>query len=87
MPLFGTGIHLFSRKPCLQKVVITAEFIGLKDTFGHQKLREGIYTPGQINGQWSDEIKEAFLKWIDENPDKVPMSRKELDAYLKDRTW
>lgn len=71
----------------LEKVVITAEFIGLKDTFGHQKLREGVYTPGQIDGQWSDEIKEAFLKWVDANPDKVPMSREELDEYLKDRTW
>ena len=71
----------------LEKVVITSEFIGLKDTFGHQKLREGVYTPGQIDGRWSDEIKEAFLKWIDANPDKVPMSRAELDEYLKNRTW
>ncbi len=71
----------------LEKVVITAEFIGLKDSFGHQKLREGVYTPGQIDGRWSDDIKEAFLKWIDANPDKVPMSRKELDEYLKNKTW
>ena len=71
----------------LEKVVITAEFIGLKDTFGHQKLKEGVYTPGQIDGKWSDDIKEAFLKWVDSNPDKVPMSRKELDEYLKNRTW
>ncbi len=71
----------------LEKVVITAEFIGLKDTFGHQKLREGVYTPGQIDGKWSDDIKEAFLKWVDDNPDKVPMSKKELDEYLKNRTW
>ena len=71
----------------LEKVVITAEFIGLKDTFGHQKLREGVYTPGQIDGQWSDDIKEAFLKWVDANPDKIPMTRKELDEYLKNRTW
>lgn len=71
----------------LEKVVITAEFIGLKDSFGHQKLREGVYTPGQIDGRWSDDIKDAFLKWIDANPDKVPMSRKELDEYLKNRTW
>jgi 4-hydroxy-4-methyl-2-oxoglutarate aldolase len=71
----------------LEKVVITAEFIGLKDTFGHQKLREGVYTPGQIDGKWSDDIKEAFLKWVDANPDQVPMSRKELDEYLKNRSW
>ena len=71
----------------LEKVVITSEFIGLKDTFGHQMLREGVYTPGQIDGKWSDEIKEAFLKWVDSNPDKVPMSKVELDEYLKNRTW
>ena len=71
----------------LEKVVITSEFIGLKDTFGHQMLREGVYTPGQIDGRWSDDIKEAFLKWVDANPDKVPMSREELDEYLKNRTW
>jgi regulator of RNase E activity RraA len=71
----------------LEKVVITSEFIGLKDKFGHQMLREGVYTPGQIDGKWSDDIKEAFLKWIDSNPDSLPMSRKELDEYMKNRTW
>lgn len=70
-----------------EEVIITAEFIGLKDKFGHMKLREGTYTPGQIDGRWSDEIKKDFLKWVDKNPDEVPMSRKDLDEYLKERTW
>jgi len=71
----------------LEKVVVTSEFIGLKDTFGHEMLRTGVYTPGQIDGKWSDDIKEAFLKWLDENPDQIPMSRTELDEYMKNRTW
>lgn len=71
----------------LEKVVITSEFIGLKDKFGHKRLREGTYTPGQIDGRWSDEIKADFLKWVDANPDLIPMSRQELDEYLKGRTW
>lgn len=71
----------------LEKVVITSEFIALRDKFGHEMLRKGIYTPGQIDGKWSDDIKEAFLKWIDANPDLLPMSRKELDEYMKNRTW
>jgi regulator of RNase E activity RraA len=71
----------------LQDVLVNAEFIGLRDQFGHQRLREGKYTPGQIDAQWSEEIKKDFLKWIEENPTKVPMSKKELDAFLKDRTW
>jgi regulator of RNase E activity RraA len=71
----------------LEKVVITSEFIGLKDKFGHQMLREGVYTPGQIDTKWTDEIKEAFLQWLDSNPDQIPMSRAELDEYMKNRTW
>ena len=70
-----------------EKVVTNAEFIALRDQFGHQMLREGKYTPGQIDTQWTDEIKQSFLSWIDQNPDKLPMTRQELDAYLKDRTW
>ncbi len=71
----------------LEKVVITAEFIGLRDKFGHQRLREGKYTPGQIDGKWSDAIKKDFLKWLDEHPDLLSMSREELDAFMKNRTW
>jgi 4-hydroxy-4-methyl-2-oxoglutarate aldolase len=71
----------------LEKVVITSEFIALKDAFGHQRLREGRYTPGQIDGRWSDEIKADFLQWVDANPDLLPMTREELDEYLKGRTW
>ena len=71
----------------LEKVVITAEFIAMKDRFGHTRLREGKYTPGQIDGRWSDSIKEDFLNWVEANPELVPMTRSELENYLKGRTW
>lgn len=70
-----------------EKVVVNAEFIAMRDQFGHQRLREGKYTPGQIDGRWSDEIKQDFLQWVNDNQDKVPMTRAELDEFLKDRTW
>jgi 4-hydroxy-4-methyl-2-oxoglutarate aldolase len=68
-------------------LIINAEFIALRDQFGHQRLREGKYTPGQIDQQWSNDIKKDFLGWLDKNPGKLPMTRKELDAYLQSRTW
>jgi 4-hydroxy-4-methyl-2-oxoglutarate aldolase len=71
----------------VEDIILNAEFIALRDKFGHQRLREGKYTPGQIDTQWADEIKKDFLKWLDENPDKVPMSRQELDQFMKGRTW
>ena len=71
----------------LEEVVVNAEFIALKDAFGHQRLIEGKYTPGQIDTQWTDEIKKDFMQWIKDNPSKVPMSQEELEKFMKDRTW
>jgi regulator of RNase E activity RraA len=68
-------------------LVINAEFIALRDQFAIQRLKEGKYTPGQIDQQWTDEIKTDFLGWIDKNTDRLPMSRQELDNFMKNRTW
>ncbi len=81
-----TGV-LFIPAHLAEEVVERAEFIMLRDMFGHEMLREGVYTPGQIDGRWSDEIKVAFLEWVEKNSDELPMSKEDLDAYLKDRTW
>jgi len=70
----------------LDTVVLNAEFIALRDDFGHQRLREQKYTPGQIDTNWTDEIKKDFLKWLDEQKN-LPMTRKELDEYMKSRDW
>jgi regulator of RNase E activity RraA len=70
-----------------EKVIVTAEFIGIRDKFGIQMLKEGKYTPGQIDSQWSDQLKNDFLKWLDKNPKEIPMKRSELDEYMKKRTW
>lgn len=71
----------------VEEVVLNAEFIALRDQFGHQRLREGKYTPGEIDQQWTDTIKNDFLKWLDQNSGKLPMTRQELDVFMKNRTW
>ena len=70
-----------------EKVILESEFIALRDGFGHQMLREGKYTPGEIDQAWTDPIKKDFLSWIDKNPTKVPMPRADLDKLLKDKNW
>lgn len=81
------GGVIFIPPHLLEEVVINAEFIALRDRFGHQRLREGTYTPGQIDSQWTEEIKSDFLSWLEEHPELLPMSREELDAFLKERSW
>ncbi|GAA4907813.1 RraA family protein [Mucilaginibacter defluvii] len=81
------GGTLFIPASLAEEAVITAEFIVLRDEYGHQRLREGKYTPGQIDSQWTEEIKSDFIKWLNSYPGKLPMTRKQLDDYMKNRTW
>lgn len=70
-----------------EKVVKRAEAIMLRDRFGHQRLKEGKYTPGQIDGAWSDEIKADFFTWLKENMDDLPVPKKVIQEILEKRTW
>ena len=70
-----------------EKVILTAEFLSIRDKFAIQMLKEGKYQPGQIDNQWTDALKDDFLKWLDKNPNEIPMQRSELDEYMKKRTW
>ncbi len=71
----------------VEDLVITSEFTELRDEFGHQRLREKKYLAGQIDSEWSEEIKKDFLDWINHYPGKLPMSKEELDKYLKERNF
>ncbi len=66
------------------ELVISSEVTALRDQFGFQRLREKKYLAGQIDSRWSDEIRKDFVNWINNYPDdKLPMTRKELNDYLK----
>jgi len=70
-----------------QKVVETAEIVMLRDQFGHQRLREGTYTPGQIDSRWNEEIEQDFSRWLEENKTSLPVPEKRVEELLKNRTW
>jgi regulator of RNase E activity RraA len=70
-----------------EKVVKTSEIVRLRDMFGHLRLREQKYTPGQIDSRWSDEIERDFSRWLDQNIDKLPVPKAQIQEFLKGRTW
>jgi regulator of RNase E activity RraA len=70
-----------------EKVVKTSEIVRLRDMFGHQRLREQKYTPGQIDTRWSDEIEKDFSKWLNDHIDKLPVPKEQIQEFLKNRTW
>jgi len=71
----------------VEDLVITSEVTALRDEFGHQRLMEKKYLAGQIDSNWSEEIKKDFLNWLNNYPGKLPMTKKELDDYLKARNY
>jgi hypothetical protein len=69
-----------------EKVVKTSEITHLRDTFGHQRLREKKYTAGQIDTAWSEPIEQDFTQWLKDNKDHLPVAREQVEEILKERT-
>lgn len=67
-----------------REVVEQAELTALKDRFGFMRLKDGVYTAGQIDGQWEDPVTEDFHGWVKEIIDELPDYQQE---FLKSQDW
>jgi regulator of RNase E activity RraA len=65
-----------------EEVVVTAEIVALKDEFGHLRLKEGVYTPGQIDVPWTAPIKADFFKWLQDRPNRPPIPIERIEKQL-----
>ncbi|MEX0289647.1 MAG: RraA family protein [Flavobacteriaceae bacterium] len=70
-----------------EKVVVTSEVVRLRDLFGITRLKEGKYTPGQIDSKWTAEIEKDFSKWLQDHIDELPVPKAQIQELLKKRTW
>ena len=70
-----------------EKVVTVSEIVRLRDMFGHLRLKQEKYTPGQIDSRWSDEIEKDFSKWLNDHIDELPVPKEQIEELLKTRTW
>ena len=78
---------LFVPAHMAEQVVSTAEFVIRKDQFGFEMVRTARYSTGQIDSQWTDDIKTEFLKWLQKHPELGRMTKEELDRIMSKRTW
>lgn len=81
---YGT---IFIPAHLVEELVISSEVTALKDEFGHQRLREKKYLAGEIDSDWTEVIKKDFLNWLDNYPGQLPMTKKELNEYLKNTNF
>ncbi len=68
-----------------ERVVKRAEVVMLRDQFGHQRLKEGKYTPGQIDTSWTAEIEKDFTQWLKENQDRLAVPKEAVRELLEQR--
>ena len=78
---------LFVPAHMAEQVVATSEFVIRKDQFGFEMVRTGKYSTGEIDSDWTNEIKTEFLKWLEKHPELGKMSREELEKVMSKRTW
>ena len=57
-----TGV-LFIPPHLAEEVVEHSERTHLRESFSHQRLREGIYNSSQMDTKWTDEIEADFDEW------------------------
>ena len=78
---------LFVPAHLAEKVVAISEFVALRDDFSHEMLKAGTFSTGEIDSDWGNNIREAFLKWLQQHPEKGKMTRAHLDSMMQKRTW
>jgi regulator of RNase E activity RraA len=81
------GVVVFIPPHLAERVVTTSEIVRLRDMFGHQRLREGKYTAGQIDTRWSAEIEKDFSQWLNAHINELPVPKEQIQEILKQRTW
>ena len=70
-----------------ERICKTSEVVRLRDEFGFMRLKEKKYTPGQIDGRWSEEIEKDFSQWLEKNIDNLSVPKEQIQEILKERTW
>lgn len=81
------GAVVFIPPHLAEKVVTTSEIVRLRDMFGHQRLREQKYTPGQIDNRWTADIEKDFSAWLNQHLNELPVPKEQIQEYLKKRTY
>jgi regulator of RNase E activity RraA len=67
-----------------EEAIASAEFTKLQDTFNFELNKSG-KNGAEFEGGWTTAKYNAFIKWIDANPDKLKMPRAEFDTMVKNK--
>ena len=70
--VLGTPTGVIFIPPHLAGAVVErSEAVRLRDYFGQLRIREGVYTPGEVDRKWSEEMEADFEEWKKSNEGEV----------------
>jgi regulator of RNase E activity RraA len=69
----------------VEDLVRSAEITTLRDEFGHQRLLEKKYLPGQIDSKWTEDINNDFWNWLINYDGTLYMTIEEIQDYLNNK--
>ena len=62
--VLGTPTGVTFVPPHLAEAVVErSENVRLRDYFGQMRIRENVYTPGEVDRKWSEEMEEDYEAW------------------------
>ncbi|MFC1552175.1 RraA family protein [Candidatus Latescibacterota bacterium] len=61
-----------------ERVCENAERTRLRDEFGFLRINQGVYTPGQIDQGWTDEMNKDHLQWLEDNVDNLSVGKEQV---------
>ena len=79
------GGVIFIPPQLAEQVVKSSEETHLRDLFGHQRLKEGKYTAGQIDTRWTDSIEQDYYQWLQQNEEHLPFPKSRIEEILRER--
>ncbi|MDR1600211.1 MAG: hypothetical protein LBS11_10155 [Oscillospiraceae bacterium] len=57
-----------------------------RDRFAMERCSQKVYTSGEIDAAWREDIETDFVRWLDDQPD-VPFTMEQLELTRSRRLW
>jgi regulator of RNase E activity RraA len=68
-----------------REVVEEAEITILTDRFAKVRTEQGVYTSSQMDTGWTQEIKDDFYSWLEENQDELSVPNRRIQEIIDER--
>ncbi|MFB6248360.1 MAG: RraA family protein [Salinibacter sp.] len=68
-----------------REVVREAEITILTDRFAKRRTEQGVYSSGQMDGQWTEKIRKDFYGWLREHKSELPVPADRIEEIISER--